>query len=94
MKLPYLKIRKTDVLLTGRVDSLQPGYGQYEQDAIHDIKESGSVAGTIEQGGSTRHATSGGYFSYNLIVNPEKTNSVLCRFAKEDNGKTIKITVG
>lgn len=89
-----LKDKEDGRIANCRVDSLQPGYGQYEQDAIHDIKESGSVAGTIEQGGSTRHATSGGYFSYNLIVNPEKTNSVLCRFAKEDNGKTIKITVG
>lgn len=76
------------------VDSIQPGYGQYEQDSIHAIEESGSVAGTIEQGGSTRHASAGGYFSYNMKVNPERGNSILCRFAKEDNGKTIKITVG
>ena len=77
-----------------RVDSIQPGYGQYEQDSIHAIEESNSVSGTIEQGGSTRYASAGGYFSYNMKVNPERNNSVLCRFAKEDNGKTIKITVG
>lgn len=76
------------------VDSLQPGYGQYEQDSIHAIEENNSVAGTIEQGGSTRYASAGGYFSYNMKVNPERNNSVLCKFAKEDNGKTIKITVG
>lgn len=76
------------------VDSIQPGYGQYENDNIHQLEDNGSVAGTIEQGGSTRHATAGGSFSYNMIINPERKNSVLCRFAKEDNGKTIKITAG
>lgn len=52
------------------------------------------MAGTIENGGSTRCAKAGGYFMYNFIVDKEKTNSVLCRFAKEDNGKTMKISVG
>lgn len=89
-----LKDKEDGRIANCRIDSLQPGYGQYEQDAIHEIRESGSVSGTIEQGGSTRHASPGGYFSYDLIVNPAKTNSVLCRFAKEDNGKTIKISVG
>ncbi len=76
------------------IDSIQPGYGQYEQDKIHDIKEENSVAGTIEQGGSTRYASAGGYFQYNFQIEPGKGNSVLCRFAKEDNGKTIKLSVG
>ncbi len=89
-----LKDKEEGRIANCRVDSLQPGYGQYEQDAIHEIKENGSVAGTIEQGGSTRHAAAGGYFSYDMVVNPSRTNSVLCRFAREDNGKTIKISVG
>lgn len=76
------------------LDSTQPGYGQYENDVIHQMKEQDSLAGTIENGGSTRYAKAGGYFMYNFIVDKDKTNSVLCRFAKEDNGKTMKISVG
>lgn len=77
-----------------KIDSTQPGYGQYENDQIHQLSEKDSVAGTIDGGGSTRHAKAGGYFTYNFVVNKDKTNSILCQFAKEDNGKTIKISVG
>lgn len=76
------------------IDSTQPGYGQYENDVIHQMAEKDSMAGTIDNGGSTRYAAAGGYFMYNFIINEEKTNSVLCRFAKADNGKTMKISVG
>ena len=76
------------------LDSIQPGYQQYENDAVHQMSENNSVAGTITDGGSTRYAKAGGSFSYNMLVNTNKTNYVLCQFAKEDNGKTIKITVG
>ncbi len=76
------------------VDSIQPGYGQYENDGLHQMKQLDSEAGTIAGGGSTRLAKAGGYFMYNLVVDKEKKNSVLCQFAKEDNGKTIKISVG
>ncbi len=76
------------------IDSIMPGYGQYEKDALHDLKESDSVADTDSQGKSTRHAKAGGYFSYNMKINTEKTNSVLCQFPKADSGKTIKISVG
>lgn len=76
------------------LDSTQPGYGQYEKDSIHQMEEKDSVAGTIQDGGSTRYAKAGGYFTYNLIVNPDRENSLLCQFAKEDNGKTLKVLVG
>lgn len=76
------------------IDSTQPGYGQYEKDDIHQLTENNSEAGTIDGGGSTRLAKAGGFFAYNMIVNQEKTNFVRCQFAKEDNGKTIKISVG
>lgn len=76
------------------IDSIMPGYGQYEKDALHDLQESGSVSDNTSQGESTRHATAGGYFSYNMKVNENKTNSLLCQFCKDDNGKTIKISIG
>ena len=76
------------------IDSIQPGYGQYELDDLHQLTQSNSVAATIANGGSTRHAEANGFFQYNLAVNTSTTNSLLCQFAKEDNGKTIKVTVG
>lgn len=81
-------------LNASKIDSTQPGYGQYEKDLIHQLSESNSEAGTVEGGGSTRYAKAGGYFAYNFKVNKDKKNSLLCQFAKEDNGKTLKVTVG
>lgn len=90
-----LLARKENARLDASIlDSTQPGYGQYEKDVIHQLEEKDSVAGTIQDGGSTRYAKAGGYFSYHFIVNPDKENSLLCQFAKEDNGKTLKIVVG
>lgn len=76
------------------LDSVQPGYGQYEKDAIHQLVDKDSVAGTIQDGGSTRYAKAGGSFIYNFIVNPEKDAFITAQFAKEDNGKTMKVSVG
>ena len=77
------------------VDSTQPGYGQYENDNIHQMQGGEeSTASTIAGGGSTRQANAGGYFSYNMRINKDKTNYIICQFAKEDNGKTIKISIG
>lgn len=77
------------------VDSIQPGYQQYENDATHQMEEDKSVFETGVSGiGSTRRAQPGGYFQYNMKVDKNKVNSLVCQFAKEDVGKTIKITVG
>lgn len=77
------------------VDSIQPGYGQYENDAVHQMEESNTEFETGVSGlGSTRRAKAGGYFSYNMKVDKNTSNSLLCQFAKEDAGKTVKITVG
>lgn len=77
------------------VDSIQPGYQQYENDATHQMKEDKSAFETGVSGlGSTRRAQPGGYFEYNMKVDKNKTNSLVCQFAREDAGKTIKITIG
>lgn len=81
-------------LNASKIDATQPGYEQYERDPIHQMTESNSEGGTIEGGGSIRYAKAGGYFAYNFKVNKDKKNSLLCQFAKEDNGKTLKVTVG
>lgn len=77
------------------VDSIQPGYQQYENDATHQMKEDKTVFETGVSGlGSTRRAQPGGYFQYNMKVDKNKANSLVCQFAKEDEGKTVKITIG
>lgn len=86
--------KENNCLDAGILDSTQPGYGQYEKDAIHQMREKDSVAGTIQGGGSTRYAKAGGYFSYQMIANPKQEGLLICHFTKEDNGKTIKISIG
>ena len=77
------------------IDSIQPGYSQYENDDIHQMDESNSISETAIAGiGSTRRAAAGGYFMYNMRVDKAATNYLVCQFAAEDVGKTIKITVG
>ncbi len=76
------------------LDSIQPGYPQYENDDIHQMEEKDTEFGNLEGIGSTRYAKPGGHFSYNMVVKKGQKNSLLCQFVKEDNGKTIKITVG
>ncbi len=48
------------------IDTVQPGYGQYESDELHAMEEKDTV-GTTEQG-TSRHARSGGSFSYRMAV--------------------------
>ena len=76
------------------VDSIQPGYGQYETDSIHQMQETDTQAANLSGVGSTRYAKAGGSFTYNMVIHSEKENALLCQFVKEDNGKSIKITVG
>ena len=71
-------------------DSVQPGYGQYESDDLHEMRESCSVAGTAE--GSTRAVAPGGYVSYDLAVDPERKNILAVGFLHSDNGRHILIT--
>ncbi len=89
-----LQNKREGRIANNMIDSIMPGYGQYEKDSLHDLQESNSVSGTDDTGRSTRYAASDGYFSYNMKVDPSKSNSIRCKFLKEDNGKTIKISVG
>ncbi|MBE5938592.1 MAG: hypothetical protein E7265_11285 [Lachnospiraceae bacterium] len=76
------------------IDSIQPGYGQYEKDSLHNLTEFNSISATTTSGESTRHALADGYFQYNMITDTTKTNMLLCKYSKEDNGKTMKISIG
>ncbi len=74
------------------LDTVQPGYGQYENDALHEMVENNSVGVTDD--GTYRYAQAGGNFAYDMIVDPTVDNVLECTFRKADNGKHIKISIG
>lgn len=89
-----LQQKKTDVLMPVFLILRSRDMDSTKEMSFISYRKKDSVAGTITDGGSTRYAKAGGYFTYNFIVNPDKGNALLCQFAKEDNGKTIKVMVG
>lgn len=74
-----------------KIDTVQPGYGQYENDELHNMTEHGTGSVGTTQGGTSRYAKEGGSFSYTMLVKPEGTD-LLVTFRKTDAGKGIKIT--
>ena len=76
-----------------RIDTVQPGYGQYENDAFHNMTESGTGSVGTTLGGTNRYAKAGGSFSYTMEVDPEGTN-LLVTFKTSDAGKGIEILAG
>lgn len=75
------------------IDTVQPGYGQYENDELHRMYDWGGSVGSTECG-TTRYAKSGGSFTYHMCVSEEDNNYLSLTFLKEDNGKTMKIASG
>jgi hypothetical protein len=74
------------------VDTVQPGYGQYENDNLHNMQEFNTQGVTDDS--TYRYAKSGGHFSYRMAVNKEADYNILTvKFRKSDNGKSIRITV-
>ena len=76
-----------------RIDTVQPGYGQYENDPLHNMTEQGAGSVGTTAGGTSRYAKAGGSFSYTMEVNREGT-ALLARFKNADAGKGIRIAVG
>lgn len=72
------------------IDTVQPGYGQYENDALHDMQEEKSVGCTSD--GTYRYALNGGYFEYRMKVEKERNNYLIIYFAGEDEGKHLTVT--
>ena len=71
-------------------DIVQPGYGQYENDELHEMREQNSVSVTSD--GTCRYAETGGWFSYDFSVLREGKNILSLELAAEDNGKPLRIT--
>ncbi len=70
-------------------DTVQAGYGQYEADALHEMEENNSVGETAD--GTCRYARAGGYFSYDVAVDPQKRNVLSLELCRADNGRMLKI---
>lgn len=75
------------------IDTVQPGYGQYENDELHRMYDWGGSVGSTECG-TTRYAKPGGSFTYHMCVSDEGENYLSLTIMKEDNGKTLKIASG
>ncbi|WP_296692563.1 beta-L-arabinofuranosidase domain-containing protein [Ruminococcus sp.] len=74
-------------------DTVQPGYGQYENDNLHDMQEFNTQGVTDDS--TYRYAKSGGSFSYRMAIDKEaEYNLLTVKFRKADNGKSIRIVVG
>ena len=76
-----------------RIDTVQPGYGQYENDPLHNMTEQGEGSVGTTLGGTNRYAKAGGSFSYTMEVDPEGT-TLLVTFKTSDAGKGIEILAG
>ncbi|MBQ8797953.1 MAG: glycoside hydrolase family 127 protein [Lachnospiraceae bacterium] len=76
-----------------RMDTVQPGYGQYENDALHNMTEQGTGSVGTTAGGTSRYAKAGGSFSYTMEVNQDGTG-LLVMFKNADTGKGIRIRAG
>ncbi len=75
-----------------RIDTVQPGYGQYENDRLHNMTEQGTGSVGTTAGGTSRYAKAGGSFTYTMEVNREGT-ALLAMFKNADAGKGIRIAV-
>ena len=84
-ELPRAKVTVTD--------TVQPGYGQYENDELHAMQEINTVSVTDDS--TYRYAKDGGSFTYRMAVDPEAPLTILqVTYRKSDNGKPICVTAG
>ena len=84
-KLPRAKYTVTD--------TVQPGYGQYENDNLHYMLEHNTQGVTDDS--TYRYAKKGGFFSYRMAIDKEAQFMLLTvKLRKADNGKSIRIRVG
>ena len=90
----YMNDKRADRLAENLLDTVQPGYGQYENDELHQMEELGNGSTGSTENGTSRFANENGSFTYRMLVDDSEATSLLATFAKADNGKTLLITVG
>lgn len=74
------------------LDTVQPGYGQYENDELHAMEDNGSVG--ITDNGTSRNAVPRGNFLYHMKAEEGKDLLLELHFLREDNGKLLRIALG
>ena len=89
----YLQDKENGRFEAALLDTVQPGYGQYENDSHHNMTEAGagSVGATGE--GTSRYAAAGGSFTYTMYTVPDTDHCLELTLKKEDNGKPLQISV-
>ena len=91
----YFKLREgtreEEAIAREPIDTVQPGYGQYETDALHDLRERNSVSVTSD--GTCRYAAENGWFEYDFRIDPEQKVVLSLEFRRADNYKPLKISV-
>lgn len=92
----YFKLREgareAEDIVREPIDTVQAGYGQYETDELHELREHESVSVTSD--GTARYAAENGWFEYDLRVDPDKMTVLSLEFRRSDNYNPIRITVG
>ena len=90
----YLDEKADNRFAAALLDTVQPGYGQYENDELHNMTESGTGSTGTTGNGTSRYANAGGAFTYYMYADPDSDNCLELTLKKEDNGKTLQILVG
>ena len=85
-------VREAENAVREPLDTVQPGYGQYETDELHDLREQNSVSVTAD--GTCRYAAENGWFEYDFRIDPAKKNTLSVQLLRADNYKPLQITVG
>ena len=84
-----LKQARMDAFL---LDTVQPGYGQYENDSLHHMTEGGTGSVGQTEKGTSRYALKDGSFTYTMLVDNENGTDLILYLNPSDAGKTIVIS--
>ena len=90
----YLRELEDNRFAAALLDTVQPGYGQYENDELHNMTELGAGSTGATGNGTSRLANAGGAFTYTMYVDPDFDNALELTLKKEDNGKSLQILAG
>ncbi|MCR5329715.1 MAG: glycoside hydrolase family 127 protein, partial [Lachnospiraceae bacterium] len=75
---------------TEDVDTVMPGYGQYENDELHAMLEKDTES--VTSGATYRIAKAGGAFSYRMAVDRSRKNRIRMMLRLCDNRKPLRIS--
>ena len=90
----YLQELESNRFAEALLDTVQPGYGQYENDELHNMTELGNGSTGATGNGTSRLANAGGGFTYTMYCDPDFDNALQITLKKEDNGKSLHILAG